>query len=312
MENIRRIISCNFDEFKVNIDAIDLQCKYGKKERNLLHYVSKFGTLEMFKYVADKGVDMHLTDIDGKMPIHLACERGDDGLEIVKFLMENGAKLDFVLLLLACIANSLKLVEYFVENGLDINAPYDYSTTIQYACQNGDAALELVKYLVKNGGNTIGSLHFACTNGDNGLELVKYFVEECGLNLMCENAWGTLPIHIACERGDKSLQLVTYILERCKNSLNHANNRKYRPIHCACIRGDNAINLVKLLIDNGADPNHKNYLEEYPIHIACNRGDDAIELVKYLIKICGDKNLDETPIQYAQKLSLAIKMYDDY
>jgi len=74
-----------------------------------------------------------------------------DKLEIVKYLVENGAnytdKLDT--LCSACMVGNFNIVKYLVEVGTNIHGYNDYA--FRWSCRNGH--LELAKYLLEVGAN---------------------------------------------------------------------------------------------------------------------------------------------------------------
>ena len=137
-------------------------------EENILSYVV---------VALKRGADIeHKKEIDQDLfttPLSAASENGY--LEIVKYLVEHGADIEFNEnwpLWLSAAYGHLEVVKYLLENGADIHAQGDLA--LFDASYNGD--LEVVKYLIKHGANVDGhTLRAASENGK--LEMVKYLVD---------------------------------------------------------------------------------------------------------------------------------------
>ena len=127
---------------------------------DLINYATKSGNLEAIKYVVEK--DKYVVEEDRRFKDRLvssvilpkAAYYGH--LEIVKYLVENGADInakdyeEFTSLIRASINGHLEVVKYLVENGADINTKDHVGITpLIYASMLGN--FELVKYLIGKG-----------------------------------------------------------------------------------------------------------------------------------------------------------------
>jgi len=103
----------------------------------LLHYVFRYSSLDVIKYILSDWYDINIKAKNGKMPIHCACERTDDvNDEIVTYLINNGANVNAVYrgptdyidctpLYSAIIAGRISVVNRLWENKREFGYRYD-------------------------------------------------------------------------------------------------------------------------------------------------------------------------------------------
>ena len=120
-----------------------------------------------------------------KTPLQLACSKGD--FELVKFLVENGADVNYVKmnalvypLRYAVESDNLEIVRYLLEKGA---IPYTLKRPILDVIRNFELppnGMEIIRELVNAGTDMSykGYLYDACYWKHE--ELIRYFVEECG------------------------------------------------------------------------------------------------------------------------------------
>jgi ankyrin repeat protein len=84
---------CNNKIIKYMIDKkdIDLECQDNEGWRPI-HYICRFSTPEMIKYIIDKGVDLDCKNVDGWRPIHLICRFSTP--EMIKYIIDKGVDLE--------------------------------------------------------------------------------------------------------------------------------------------------------------------------------------------------------------------------
>lgn len=131
----------------------------------------KAGNLDIIKYLASIGVNLHNNNY-----IHMAAEHGH--IHLIEYFIDNGVDIhyrDDKILTYACKSGSIDIVKYLVEKGCDVRADKDdpliVSSDLGYK--------EIVKYLVEKGADVRASsdsaLRLACIRGH--LDVVKYLVE---------------------------------------------------------------------------------------------------------------------------------------
>jgi len=106
---------------------------------------SNRGKLEIVKYLVENGANIHAKN---DQALRNASYYGD--LEIVKYLVKNGADIHVrndEALRNACYKGQLEVVKYLVKNGADIHVRNDQA--LRWASYYG--YFEIVKYLVENG-----------------------------------------------------------------------------------------------------------------------------------------------------------------
>ena len=195
---------------------------------DLINYSTKSGNLEAIKYVVEK--DKYVVEEDRRFKgfkdrlvssVILPKAAYYGHLEIVKYLVENGADINakdnngWTSLIHAAYNGHLEVVKYLVENKADINAigkyfGFDGLTSLMFASMNGH--LEVVKYLVENGANINDrneALMGASISGH--LEVVKYLVEN-GADINTKDYVGITPLIYASMFGN--FELVEYLIEK--------------------------------------------------------------------------------------------------
>lgn len=111
------------------------------------------GDLEKVKSIVEKVTDINL-EYNDWTPLTKASEKGH--LNIVKYLLENGAEIDkengygWTPLMCASMNGFLDIVKYLVDKGANIEIKTDSKwTALTFASMEG--RLEVVKYLIKSG-----------------------------------------------------------------------------------------------------------------------------------------------------------------
>ncbi|WP_353272525.1 ankyrin repeat domain-containing protein [Wolbachia endosymbiont (group A) of Urophora cardui] len=215
----------------------------------------------------------------GYSPLRVAIENSN--LQIVKYLIENGADLDIKYekgltpLHFAALFGDLELARYLVdEKDCSFNVLDKYGKSpLHIASENG--RIELVKYLVgekKANINVLDNqhmapLHFVAENGN--LELAKYLIEKGADFFLCDK-FGFNPIARAIDRSQDGI--VKYLIG-VKDRFG------YTYLHKAAFDGD--LDLFKLLINHNADLYRVDNDGSSPLHRAAENG--KLEIVRYII-----------------------------
>ncbi|WP_341813296.1 ankyrin repeat domain-containing protein [Wolbachia endosymbiont (group B) of Germaria angustata] len=219
----------------------------------------------------------------GYSPLRFAIENSN--LQIVKYLIENGADLDikyekgFTPLHFAALFGNLELARYLVdEEHVSFNVLDKYGKSpLHFAFENG--RIELVKYLVgekKANINVLDNqhmapLHFVAENGN--LELAKYLIGN-GADFYLRDKFGFTPLERAIDRGQDDI--VKYLTE-VKNRFG------FTYLHKAAWDGNLDLFklLIKLLINHNADLYRVDNDSSSPLHRAAENG--KLEIVRYII-----------------------------
>ncbi|WP_341819679.1 ankyrin repeat domain-containing protein [Wolbachia endosymbiont (group A) of Brachyopa scutellaris] len=223
-------------------------------------------------------------DESGYSPLRLAIENSN--LQIVKYLIENGADLDikyekgFTPLHFAALFGNLELARYLVdEKHVSFNVLDKYGRSpLHIASENG--RIELVKYLVGEkkaninvlDNQRIAPLHFVAENGN--LELAKYLIEN-GADFYLRDRFKFTPIERAIDR--RQYDIVKYLTE-VKDGFG------FTYLHKAALEGN--LDLLKHLINHKANLYVLDNDGSSPLHIAAESG--KLEIVRYIIdkKLC--------------------------
>ena len=157
--------------------------------------------LEIVKFLIENGANVH---VNNNEVLKKASENGH--LEVVKFLVQNGADVDAnngLPLILASQNGHLEVVEYLVSKDANIHIRNDLA--LSWASERGH--LEVVKFLVKNGANVHAYDDYALreTSRYGYLEVVKFLVKN-GANV---NANNNEALRLASRNG--KLEIVNYL-----------------------------------------------------------------------------------------------------
>ena len=236
-----------------------------------------------------------------------ALQKGDKNL--VKSMIEDDKKIvhtwDDFAIRWASRTGNLELVKFLVENGADIHAKNDQA--VSWACLNGH--LEVVKYLSEKGTNVQAgdnaAFRFACTNGH--FEVVKFLfsnfwidihaMEDDALREAVRNGHFEIVKYLAqmgAHLHDKMVMRWAVIrghTEIVKFLLDNKVMPFEREIENACVLGH--IKIVRLLFNKTKNINIEDLFQQ-----ACEN--DRIEVIKFLV----DKGATGRFLSWKQKLYL--------
>ncbi|KAJ5068312.1 protein fem-1 [Anaeramoeba ignava] len=232
-----------------------------------------------------------------------------NSLEVVKYLVDKGSYLYSVTfsnettLHFACESNSLEIIQYIVSQGLEINSEtLENETPLHLACLNN--SLEVVKFLVENGANVNAEnsenetpLHLACQQ-DDSIEMIKYLISK-GADFEKKTNQNETLLHLVCAY-QKSVEFIKYLIEKGAD-VNAKDQSNKTPLYYAC--NSNSFEIIKYLVEKGADINSRTILNETPLYSACKQL-DTFEIVEYLVSKGADLNIKKE--NYISPLSIAI------
>jgi ankyrin repeat protein len=163
------------------------------------------GNIEAVKHLLDAGININKNN---STALSNAAEHGH--VELMQFLVDNGAKLRPGILIDPVDNRNLDAVKYLVDLGADVND--EYGSVLDVAAENGD--LPMVKYLVDQGAklesedeNHHSPLSSAASEGH--FDVVKYLVEK-GADV--EDRGDGFPLRISAYIGH--LPMVKYLISK--------------------------------------------------------------------------------------------------
>jgi ankyrin repeat protein len=150
----------NFDILKYLIEkGLDINTK-NYKGYNPLLISCMWPYFELIEnLIKEYKADIHVTDNDGNTPLHLVFHCEYPEIEIVEFLLDNGANINAKnnrgenVLRCACEHYGIEdIIKLLIEKGADINMKDNKGrTALKAACETED--LPVVKLLIENGAN---------------------------------------------------------------------------------------------------------------------------------------------------------------
>ena len=189
-----------------------------------------------------------------------------NSLDIVKFLVINGANINYI----TCDGLTplhLSLFDFhFIRNAMK-EGNFDFGFPIE----NSQYRLEIANYLIMNRadidcktGDGVTPLHVATKAGH--LEIVKQLIMKRAY-IECKTNDGFTPLHIASK--ENHLEILEYLVLHGADT-NCKENNGYTPLHIASFLG--YLEIVIYLVLKGADTNCKENDEYAPLHFASNEG----------------------------------------
>ena len=171
--------------------------------------------LAALKLAVENGADVNIIKCDSynEMPIHFAAKVGS--IEIVEFLINNGAdfnavnKFNETIVHYAASNTDTKLMEYFKESGFALNVKYKNSLTpLMIAVMFAKEAV--AEYLIKNidaiddtDGNNKTALHYCSKSGT--VNIMKALILK-GANINAKNHEGKTPLHLVIDNDAKNVE----------------------------------------------------------------------------------------------------------
>jgi ankyrin repeat protein len=157
------IYACDIDNFelvKYLIEkGLDINTKNYKGDNPLLISCIWPYIVPIENLIKEYKADIHVTDNDGNTPLHLVFDCEYPEIEIVEFLLDNGANINAKnnrgenVLRYACEHYGIEdIIKLLIEKGADINMKDNKGrTALKAACEIED--LPVVKLLIENGAN---------------------------------------------------------------------------------------------------------------------------------------------------------------
>lgn len=203
----------------------------------------------------------------------------------------------------------LKLADYLVKNGADVNVASDSgSTPLLYAVSHigNKNDIRIIEYLLKNKAdvkvkdNENDTVLFElCRNKDVDLNLVKKIIKAgAPVNTFRDDTFTPLTYALY----NKNIPLVKLLVENGAD-VNLKDGDGRWPLNDACSIGD--LSLVKLMVSKGASVTVSDDEYKYtPLHLAIRSdSEDSLKLVKFLVEKGADVNAvtksGYTPLIYA-------------
>ena len=229
--------------------------------------------VEQVKQYIEQGADVNQSGWFSKKPVIRAIRQGN--VVLVKYLVENGAKVDTDCLNEAIEVGSLPIVKFLVENGVDINKKgwFGKEPTIR-AIRSGNAPIVacLVEQKTKNG-DRVDRYYLDEAIDVGSLPVVKCLIEK-GVDVNWQSRFGEDPVIRGIHKGNASV--VAYLI---KKGSEEGLKIDIRYLNEAIDAGN--LQVVQCVVDCGVNLNRSSWFSEAPIIRGIRKGNVAI--VEYLI-----------------------------
>jgi len=122
----------------------------------LIHFICRYSTPELIKYIIDKGANTECSDNNGWKPIHYICRYSTP--ELIKYIIDKGANTECCTndgwkpIHIICRLSTPELIKYIIDKGVDLECADIYGwKPIHIICRLSTP--ELLKYIIDKGAN---------------------------------------------------------------------------------------------------------------------------------------------------------------
>ena len=253
---------------------------------NIVEEICLSGNMELLKH-ALLSAHTDISKVIQNNPCLLEYAAYSGSLELVQYMLNNGAKKCSHLVWWAASSGSYEMMKYFLDMqcGLTESKTLSCGTMLDLgdwneavgACYSGN--IELVKYLFKtkpdllNATSTTKAVHLSAFAGS--VDILKFL--ETLTDITVTDQYNSTVLHYAC--GEGAVRIVEYIVNRYPDMLTIRNKTGYSPFLLTGF--SDSVPLVKYLISRGCDVYDKDSSGRTLLHLACCEGKH--ELVQYLV-----------------------------
>ena len=253
---------------------------------NIIEEICLSGNLELLKHV----VMSHNTDISKVIqsnPCLLEYAAYSGSLELVQYMLNNGAKKCSHLVWWAASSGSYEMMKYLLDIECDLTESNTLSCGTKLnlrhwneavgACYSGN--IELVRYMFEtkpdllNTTTTTKAVHLSAFSGS--VDILKFL--ETLTDITVTDQVNRTVLHFACQEG--AFGFVEYIVNRYPYMLTIRDKTGQSPFLLTGFSG--SLKLVKYLISRGCDVYDQDSDGWTVLHHACQEGE--LELVQYLV-----------------------------
>lgn len=264
--------------------------------RIYLHWAASRGNLELVQYLIKQGSDINRTDDKGATPLSFAAGFSQANTAIYDEFFKAGINpkqkyKDGASLIHLSVAGDkdLKISEYFISKGLDINDKDDFGRTVfDYAARGGN--IELLKNLLEKGINPTPNALVIAAQGSrwntNNIDVFRFLIEDLGLPADAKGTEGENALHYLVAKRDDQSENIRYFLDKGVD-INAADNKGTSAF--AQTTSTSNTELVEKLLPLVKDINARNKGGEIPLVFAVRGG--TSEMVNLLLENGADPNI---------------------
>ena len=140
-------------KYVIDKEGVNLECENNDKCRPI-HFICRFSTPEMIKYIIDKGVDLECEDNYKWRPIHYICKFSTP--EMIKYIINKGVDLEcedidkWRPIHIICQYSTPEMIKYIIDKGVDLECEDNNKCRpIHYICKF--STLKMIKYIIDKG-----------------------------------------------------------------------------------------------------------------------------------------------------------------
>ncbi|XP_017884072.1 uncharacterized protein LOC108627375 [Ceratina calcarata] len=297
LNRLKELISA-LHPFNWDINELHENANFNRRT-TLLHMAVITKQREMAELLINYKANVNAVDERNFTPMHEAAL--NDDLEIMKLLMDKGARIEnqYKLLCIAAKMASIEFVELLVV--MDVNGrDTDGSTAIHSCVLRHPINYEILKLLIVNGANINArnnyrrtALHEAVRAKD--VNVVKLLLDY-NADVNCEDVDGTTPLYTSTVSG--AVEICKLLVEKGAK-VNIKSDKRSTPLHVAASI-DN-LDITEILLRSGADVDCVDERGNTALHLASIKPHDRLTAI--LLRYGSDINIvnqeNRTALNYA-------------
>ncbi|KAB8067207.1 ankyrin repeat-containing domain protein [Aspergillus leporis] len=247
----------------------------------LLCIAARTGNAEIAKSLLDHGLDVNITDAEGRTPLHLAAAKGHD--RVVQLLLNQESinvqardRYRSTALHEAAMGGHLPVLELLlVEPNVEINATdKDHSTSLHHCVKNGDRSLVrlllLVKWLDPNISDSLTWTPLCCAAEMGDLAMVRLLLATHDVQVNAMDPNQQPPLWLAVRGGHH--RVVQQLLQHRTIDVNQGWGPHPSPLLLSNQNGHEKITMLLLAQGERLDVNVRTYVGNTALSIAAHRG----------------------------------------
>ncbi|XP_068726083.1 transient receptor potential cation channel subfamily A member 1-like [Montipora capricornis] len=270
------------------LGVVELCVEYGARIRQprktdkitAFHMACELGSMPIVEFLVSKDpavCRITLVDSEGKTPLHLAA--GKNQVQVVEFLLENGATLDprdderRTPLFLAARYNAANVVQLLMDRGVDVTIRDTSLRSMLHAAVGDVKSMEAllqspaaVALITEKDDEGFSPVHYAAKRGD--IKNIKLFVARNRASSSVLSKGLDTPIHVAARYG--WTETVEALMDNQSSKIiNMQNEQGKTALHFACSEGYEYT--AEALLRLGAVI-ERDQTERTPLHFAAHKG----------------------------------------